>query len=139
MPRILAIDYGNKRVGLAVTDNLQLIATGLETVHASEVLAYLADYVNKEQVALFVVGMPKDLRNRPTDATQHVVGFVRKLQKAFPTIPVELADERFTSKLAFQAMIDGGLKKADRRDKGMVDKVSAVIILQSYLEGRMQA
>ncbi|PRY10954.1 putative Holliday junction resolvase [Pontibacter ummariensis] len=136
MGRILAIDYGTKRVGLAVTDALQLIANPLETVHAKDVLAYLKAYVQREPVEAIVLGMPRRLSGEPTDATQHVVGFMRKLQKEFPAIPVHAVDERFTSKMAQQAMLAGGLKKKDRQDKGTVDRVSAAIILQSYLESR---
>jgi putative Holliday junction resolvase len=134
--RILAIDYGCKRVGLAVTDPLQIIATPLDTVHASEVLAYLSNYIAKEPVELFVVGMPKNLDNKPAEAAQYVEPFIKQLHKKIPDIPIELMDERFTSKIAFQAMIDGGVKMMDRRNKETVDKISAVIILQSYLESR---
>jgi len=136
MGRIMAIDYGTKRVGLAVTDVLQLIASPLETVHAQDVLLYLKDYVQREPVEAFVLGMPRRLSGEATEATQHVVGFARKLQKEFPAIPVHTVDERFTSKMAQQAMLAGGLKKKDRQDKGTVDRVSAAIILQSYLESR---
>ncbi|RIJ37804.1 Holliday junction resolvase RuvX [Pontibacter oryzae] len=136
MGRILAIDYGTKRVGLAVTDPLQIIANPLETVHAKDVLAYLKAYMQREPVDAMVLGMPKRLTGEPTDATQHVVGFHRKLEKEFPGIPVHLADERFTSKMAQQAMLAGGMKKKDRQDKGTVDRLSATIILQSYLESR---
>ena len=136
MGRILAIDYGNKRVGLAATDTLQLIANPLETVHAKDVLVYLQTYLQREPVDAFVVGMPSRLSGEPTDATQHVVGFVRQLQKAFPAVPVHTLDERFTSRMAKQAMLAGGLKKKARQDKGTVDRVSAAIILQSYLESR---
>ena len=133
MGRVLAIDYGNKRVGIAVTDPLKLIATPLDTVHAKDILNFLKAYTQKEEVEAMVVGMPKTLGNNPTDVTSAVVGFVRKLKKELPAIPVFTVDERFTSKMAFQAMIDGGLKKKDRRNKETVDKVSATIILQSYL------
>ena len=136
MSRILAIDYGRKRVGLAVTDVLQIIATSLDTVHSKDVIKYINEYVKSEPVELFVIGFPKDLQNKDTDATKFVEVFIKQLNKAFPNIPVEKIDERFTSKIAFRAMIDGGLKKSDRRDKSMIDKVSAVIILQSYLEQR---
>jgi putative holliday junction resolvase len=136
MGRILAIDYGTKRVGLATTDVLQIIANPLETVHAKDVLTYLKAYVQREPVEAFVLGMPRRLSGEDTQATQHVVGFHRTLQKTFPGIPVHLVDERFTSKMAQQAMLAGGLKKKDRQDKGTVDRVSAAIILQSYLESR---
>ena len=130
----MAIDYGQKRVGLAVTDNLQIIATALDTVHAKDVVQYISDYVSRENVELFVVGFPKDLQNKATDATKYVEAFIKHLERKFPAIPIEKIDERFTSKIAFRAMIDGGLKKSDRRNKAMIDKISAVVILQSYLE-----
>ncbi|RAU84113.1 Holliday junction resolvase RuvX [Pontibacter arcticus] len=136
MGRILAIDYGTKRVGLAVTDPLQIIANPLETVHAKDVLAYLKAYVQREPVDAIIIGMPTRLSGEATDATQHVVGFVRILKKEFPALPVHTVDERFTSKMAQQAMLAGGLKKKARQDKGTVDRVSAAIILQSYLESR---
>lgn len=136
MGRILAIDYGNKRVGLAVTDTLQIIATPLETVHAKDVLPYLRAYTQREPVEAFVVGMPTTLMGEATDATQHVIGFVRNLKKEFPAIPVHTVDERYTSRMAHQAMLAGGLKKKSRQDKATVDRVSATIILQSYLESR---
>jgi putative Holliday junction resolvase len=134
LARILAIDYGQKRVGLAVTDNLQIIATALDTVHSKDVIKYISEYIEHETVELFVVGFPKDLQNRNTDATKYVEAFIKHLGKAFPNIAVVKTDERFTSKIAFRTMIDGGLKKSDRRNKAMIDKISAVIILQSYLE-----
>ncbi|MBC3540164.1 Holliday junction resolvase RuvX [Rufibacter sediminis] len=136
MGRILAIDYGVKRVGLAVTDPLQIIASGLDTVHAQDVLAFLQKYTQQEEVDEFVVGMPKHLDGNDTNNTQHVVGFVRKLQKQFPGKKVITHDERFTSRMAFQTMIDVGLSKKARADKATVDKISATIILQSYLESR---
>ena len=133
MARIVAIDYGNKRVGLAVTDPAQIIATPLDTVHAKDIIAFLKAYTQKEEVESFVVGLPKTLDNTPTDVTSAVVGFVRKLKKEFPDLVVHTVDERFTSKMAFQTMIDGGLKKKARQNKATVDKISATIILQSYL------
>ncbi|WP_299705779.1 Holliday junction resolvase RuvX [uncultured Pontibacter sp.] len=136
MARILGIDYGNKRVGLAATDTLQIIASPLETIHAKDVLTYLKAYTQREPVEAIVVGMPRRLTGEATDATPHVIGFVRKLQKEFPGIPVHTVDERFTSSMAQKAMLAGGLKKKDRQDKGTVDRVSAAIILQSYLESR---
>ncbi|CAA9251908.1 MAG: Putative pre-16S rRNA nuclease Yqg [uncultured Adhaeribacter sp.] len=134
MGRIVAIDYGNKRTGLAATDPLKLIANPLETIHTQDLFTYLKAYIQKEPVEAFVVGMPKKLDNTPTNVTSAVIGFVRKLQKEIPAIPVHTVDERFTSRMAFQAMIDGGLKKKARQNKATVDKVSAAIILQSYLE-----
>lgn len=134
MGRILAIDYGTKRVGLAVTDELKIIASGLTTVHANEVIAYLKDYVSKNEVDVFVVGEPKNLDNTPAQVAEAVNNFVKHLQRTFLDIPVKRMDERFTSKMAFQSMIESGLKKKDRRNKALVDEVSAVIILQSYME-----
>ena len=134
MARILAIDYGQKRVGIAVTDNLQIIATALDTVHSKDAVQYISEYVACEDVELFVIGFPKDLQNNATDATKYVEAFIKHLEKKFPNIPIEKVDERFTSKIAFRAMVDGGLKKNARRDKAMIDKLSAVVILQSYLE-----
>ncbi|MCA8833218.1 Holliday junction resolvase RuvX [Hymenobacter pini] len=136
MGRILAIDYGHKRVGLAVTDPLQLIATPLDTIHSQELLPFLKAYHQREPLAALVVGMPKTLSNEATDSTSAVVGLVRKLRKEFPAVPVHEIDERFTSRMAHAAMLAGGLGKKDRRDKATVDKVAATIILQSYLESR---
>ncbi|MDR1405594.1 MAG: Holliday junction resolvase RuvX [Prevotellaceae bacterium] len=134
MNRIVGIDYGRKRVGLAVTDPLHLFATALDTVAAAGVVAYLKQYAAKEPVERFVVGYPKNLNNTPAEAAQYVDLFLRQLDRHFPAIPVTLADERFTSRLAFQAMIDGGVRKMNRRNRGTVDRVSAVLILQGYLD-----
>ena len=134
MPRILAIDYGTKRVGLAVTDPLKIIASALETIHSKDVMVFLKAYLESEEVEAFVVGMPVNLDGEDTNNTPHVKGFVKNLQKTFPEIPVHLHDERFTSKIALQAMISSGYSKKDRREKGNIDKISAVIILQSYME-----
>ena len=134
MGRIIAIDYGTKRVGLATTDPLKIIATALDTVHADDVLQYLDDYCQKEDVECFVLGMPKNLKSEDTNATPHVVGFERTLKKRFPSKQVHLIDERFTSKMAFDSMIASGASKKSRRNKGNIDKLSAVIILQSYME-----
>jgi putative Holliday junction resolvase len=136
MGRIVALDYGNKRVGLAVTDPLQIIATPLETIHSKGVLSYLKAYFLKEEVEALVVGLPQTLAGAPTDVTSAVVGLVRKLKKEFPNLPVYTIDERFTSRMARQAMLAGGVKKMDRRDKATVDRISATIILQSFLESR---
>ena len=136
MGRILAIDYGTKRVGLAVTDPLKMLANGLTTVHSKDVIDFLKDYVSKEDVECIVVGEPKHMNNEYSQAEVHIKPFVKKLKKEFPDIPIERYDERFTSKMAFQTMIDGGLKKKARRDKALVDKISATLILQSYLESR---
>ena len=134
--RILAIDYGNKRTGLAVTDPMQIIASGLETVPTHTLVAYLKNYFQKEAVEALVLGMPKRLDNTDTDTTASVKALAKRLQKEFPEVPLHLVDERFTSKIAQQTMLAGGLKKKDRQNKGTVDMVSATIILQSYLESK---
>ncbi|MDR0795143.1 MAG: Holliday junction resolvase RuvX [Tannerella sp.] len=134
MGRIIAIDYGRKRTGIAVTDKLQMIANGLTTVPGEEVVRYLTNYLSNESVDLFVVGYPKQMNNEPSENLKYVEAFVKRLNKSLPDIPVKYCDERFTSVLAHQAMIDGGLKKKKRQDKKLVDEISAVLILQSYLE-----
>lgn len=136
MGRILAIDYGRKRTGIAVTDTLQMIANGLTTVPSGELVAWLSGYVSKEPVDLFVVGQPKQMNNESSENMKYVEAFVTHLKRTIPDIPVEYYDERFTSVLAHKAMLDGGLKKKKRQDKGLVDEISAVIILQSYLENK---
>jgi len=136
MARLLAIDYGTKRTGIAVTDPLQLIASALETFPSHQLLQYLKAYVEREPVEAFIVGLPKRLDGTDTDNTPRVRRFVALLQKTLPAIPVHWHDERFTSVMALQAMIAGGSTKKDRRDKGNIDKVSAAIILQSYMESR---
>jgi len=133
MGRILAIDYGKKRTGLAVTDPLRIIATPLDTVLTNDLLSYLAAYVKKETVDEFVVGMPKTLKNEDSEIAPLVRVFVEELQKIYPEKKIHLEDERFTSRMAMQAMIEGGMKKKDRQVKGNVDKISATIILQSFL------
>ena len=134
MGRVLAIDYGTKRTGIAVTDVLRIIATPLETVQTLELLNFLKAYLQKETVDEFVVGMPKTLKNEDSAIAPLVRKFVEELKKTFPDKPVHLADERFTSSIAMRAMIDGGMKKKDRQEKGNVDKISATIILQSFLD-----
>ena len=129
----MAIDYGSKRVGIAVTDPLQIIATGLTTVHSKDLIEFLKTYVGKEQVECIVVGEPKRLNNEPSDSARFIEPFVIHLKRTFPTIKVERMDERFTSKMAFQTMIDSGLKKKARQNKELVDEISATIILQSYM------
>ena len=136
MPKILAIDYGQKRVGIAVTDDLQIIASGLTTVHSKDVIAFLEDYFSKNQVECIVVGDPKDLKNNPAESARFIEPFVKHLSRKFPNIKIERVDERFTSKMAFQTMIDSGLKKKARQNKALVDEISATIILQSYMESR---
>ena len=138
MGRLLAIDYGRKRCGIAVTDPLQLIATGLKTVPTAELMDFLKQYAQKEQVDTFVVGHAKQMDATDSESMQYIRPFVEKLKKEFPQIPVEMVDERFTSKIAFQAMIDGGLKKKQRQDKALIDTVSATIILQSYMEQKQR-
>lgn len=134
MKRIIGIDYGNKRVGIAVSDPLMIFATPLETVPAATVLEYLRLYAEKEEVERFVVGYPMTLRNEPAQAAKYVDIFLKQLAKQFSGIPIALEDERFTSVLAFRSLIDSGVKKMDRRDKSAVDKVSAALILQTYLD-----
>jgi putative Holliday junction resolvase len=134
MGRILAIDYGRKRTGLAVTDPLRIIATALETVPTTELLTFLKIYTQKESVDEFVIGMPKTLRNEDSEIAPLVRKFIVELKTQFPDKPVREVDERFTSSMAQRAMIDGGMKKKDRQEKGNVDKISATIILQSFLE-----
>ncbi len=133
MARILAIDYGLKRTGLAITDPMQIIASGLTTVATTELLTYLERYIATETVSLFLVGEPKQMNNKPSKSEALIQPFLKKLNLKFPKIPVQRVDERFTSKLAFQTMIDSGLKKQQRKNKALVDEISAVIILQSYL------
>lgn len=138
MARILSIDFGEKRTGIAVSDPLQLIANGLTTVATPDLEKFIADYLSHEEVERFVVGFPKTLRNEPALVTTKIVPFVERLQRKYPQISVELVDERFTSKIAFRAMIDGGLTKKERRNKALIDQVSATIILEEYLEHKRQ-
>ncbi|HCE56231.1 MAG TPA: Holliday junction resolvase RuvX [Prolixibacteraceae bacterium] len=134
MARILAIDYGRKRVGLAVTDPAKIIATRLTTVPSNQIWDYIDEYFRKETVETVVVGYPKQLNNEASEAVRYINPFLRKFQQKYPEMRLELADERFTSKMAFQTMIDGGLKKEKRQNKALVDGISATIILQSFLE-----
>ncbi len=134
MGRILAIDYGQKRTGLAVTDELRIIATALNTIPSATVLTYLKQYTQQNQVDCFVVGLPVTLQNKPSESTRFIEPFVKQLSKLFPEIKIECFDERFTSKMASQAIFDSGAKKKDRQDKSLIDKVSAVILLQSYMQ-----
>ena len=136
MGRIMAIDYGLKRTGIAVTDPLQIIANGLDTVPTHTLLKFLQDYFTKEQVDEVVIGMPKNLENKDTDSTQSVRNFAKAFEKKFLDRKLILHDERFTSQMAMQTMIAGGMSKKDRRVKGTVDRISATIILQSYLESK---
>lgn len=134
MGRILAIDYGRKRVGIAVTDPLKIIANGLTTVRSCDVLKFLSDYLSKEDVEVVVVGLPKTMKNEESDSMQYIKPFVEKVKKQHPGVMVEMYDERFTSVLAHRAMLEGGLKKKERQNKALVDEISATIILQSYME-----
>ena len=134
MGRIVGIDFGEKRTGVAATDLLRIIANGIDTIPTEKIYDFLQQYVAKEKVDLFVVGMPKTLQSELAVVATKVNAFIEKLQQLFPTIPIETIDERFTSVLAQRAMIDGGLKKKARQNKALIDKISATIILQSYLE-----
>ena len=134
MNRIVGIDYGRARVGVAVSDPLRIFASPVETVPSAKIIEYLKKYALSETVERFVVGWPLNMNGAPSQAAPDVEAFLKQLRKAFPDVPVSLEDERFTSVLAHRAMIDGGMKKSERRDKNSVDKISAAIILQSYLD-----
>ena len=136
MARIMAIDYGRKRTGIAVTDSLQMIANGLTTVPSGELVKFIQNYMAKEPVELIVVGQPKQMNNEPSENMRYVQAFVTHLKRTLPQIPIEYYDERFTSVMAHQAMLDGGLRKKKRQEKALVDEISAVIILQAYLESK---
>jgi putative Holliday junction resolvase len=136
MARILAIDYGNKRTGIAVTDPLQIIANALTTVHTKDLLDFLKDYLMKEEVEVIVVGEPKQMNNQPSEVEKQITPFVKKLKSTFPQKQIERVDERFTSLMAQRSMIEMGLKKKDRQNKATVDEISATIILQTYLENK---
>ncbi len=136
MGRILAIDYGQKRVGLAVTDNSQIIATALDTIHVKDIFTFLQTYIETETVDKIIVGEPLQMNNTASDAQRFTEPFVKKLKKQFPAIPVVRVDERFTSKMAHDTMIAAGLKKKDRQNKALVDKISATIMLQSFMQQR---
>lgn len=134
MPRILSIDYGTKRTGLAVTDPLQIIASGLTTIPTEDIFSFLDEYIRQEEVERFVVGEPMHADGTPAQIAHLVVGFVRKLQKRYPEIPITMQDERYTSEEAKLIIRESGLKKKKRRDKGLIDKISAVLILEDYLD-----
>ena len=134
MARIVALDFGVKRAGIAVTDEMQIIASGLTTVDTKNLLVFLKQYVSQENVELFIVGEPKQMNYEASESEVFIAKFLTKLEKAIPEIPVKRVDERFTSKMAFQTMIDSGLSKRQRKDKGLIDEISATIILQSYLQ-----
>lgn len=136
MARLLAIDYGTKRTGIAITDELQIIASGLTTVDTKQLLPFLKEYISKEKVELFIIGEPKQMNNEVSESEANILPFIEKLSKAIPEIPIVRVDERFTSKMAFQTMIDSGLKKNQRKNKALVDEISATIILQSYMSSK---
>jgi putative Holliday junction resolvase len=133
MGKVLAIDYGKKRCGIAVTDDMQIIASGLTTVETPKLLAFLKDYTYKENVETFIVGEPKQMNNQPSESEALIKPFLVKLKNLFPNIPIKRIDERFTSKMAVQTMLDSGLKKKKRQNKALIDEISATIILQTYL------
>ena len=136
MSRILAIDYGRKRTGVAVSDAMQIFANGLTTVPTHELLDFITGYVQKEPVERILVGLPKQMNNEASESMKYIDPFVRSLKKRLPEIPVEFVDERFTSVLAHRTMLEAGLKKKDRQNKALVDEISATIILQTYLESK---
>lgn len=139
MARIIAIDYGLKRTGLAVTDPYQIIATGLTTIESGKLFAFLKDYFTKEEVSLIIIGEPRNLDNSDTHATGMVRRIIGQLRTEFPTIQIFTVDERFTSKMAVRSMVDAGMKKKDRRNKALVDEIAATIMLQQYLAGSQRA
>ena len=134
MDRLIGIDFGLRRTGIAVSDPLRIFASALDTIDSTKIIDYLQKYSEKETISRFVVGFPVNMDGAPSEAQAHVKGFLKQLEKAFPGIPVSLEDERFTSVLAHRVMIDGGMKAKDRRNKAEVDKISAAIILQSYMD-----
>ncbi|NOU19689.1 MAG: Holliday junction resolvase RuvX [Bacteroidales bacterium] len=136
MGRILALDIGRKRTGVAVTDPLRIIANGIDTIPTHTVIEFLSEYFSKESVDTIVIGYPRQMNNQLSEAVTYIQPVINRIKKVFPNMIIELVDERFTSKIAFQTMIDGGVKKKDRQNKALVDTISATIILQSYMEGR---
>lgn len=134
--RLLSIDYGKKRTGIAVSDSLQLIANGLTTVETPRLFDFLKEYLQKEEVERIIVGLPTQMNNQPSENMKRIEPFVNRLRKLYPHIPVEYYDERFTSKMAQQTMLDAGLKKKNRQKKELIDEISATILLQSYMESR---
>ena len=136
MGRIIAIDYGTKRIGLAVTDPMQIFASPLNTVSPGEFDDFIKGYLKTESIDAFVIGYPVQMNNLPSESVRYINPFIKKLKKAFPETEIHLVDERFTSQMALRTMIEGGVKKKDRQDKAMVDKISASIILQSFLDNR---
>ena len=136
MGRIIGIDFGTKRIGLAVTDPLQIFASPLDTIMNADFFRYMENYRQKEEIEAFVIGNPVQLNNKPSESVNQLTPFLKKLRNKYPDITVHLVDERFTSQMAFRSMLDGGVTKKDRRDKSMVDRISASIILQSFLDTR---
>ena len=136
MGRVLAIDYGQKRCGIAVSDTLQLIANGLDTIPTANLMSFMENYFQREPVDVVVFGLPRQMNNQESQSMQYIAPFVKRFKEKFPDKKVEFEDERFTSKMAFQTMIDCGLKKKERQNKALIDQVSATIILQSYLENK---
>lgn len=134
----MAIDYGTKRIGIAITDPLKIFASPLETVKSMEFDAFLENYLKKEEVEAFVVGYPVQMNNTPSDSVKHINPFIKKLKTKYPDKTIHLADERFTSRMALRTMIEGGVKKKDRQDKSLVDRISASIILQSFLDSGLK-
>jgi len=134
--RILALDIGRKRTGVAATDPLRIIANGIGTIPTHTIIDFITEYMSKESVDVIVVGYPKQLNNQLSEAVTYIQPVINRIKKIFPSLTIELVDERFTSKIAFQSMIDGGVKKKDRQNKALVDTISATIILQSYMESR---
>jgi len=132
----MAFDFGTVRTGIAITDALQMIAFGLTTVQTNDIFTFLKDFLKTEQLSLFVVGLPLQTNNTLSESEEHIKKFVKKLQETFPKIPIERYDERFTSKIAYRSIVDAGLKKSKKHDKKLIDKISATIILQSYLSSR---
>lgn len=133
MPRILSIDYGIKRTGIAVTDEMQIIASGLTTVSSNELILFLKDYFSKEKVEKVIIGEPKQMNGLPSESAPIIEKFIKQFLKEFPEMPLDRVDERFTSKMAFQTMIDSGLKKKQRQNKALVDEIAATIMLQDYM------
>jgi putative holliday junction resolvase len=136
MGRLMAIDYGSKRTGIAVTDEMQIIASGLTTVETKNLIPFLKTYCKDELVELFLIGLPKQMNNQLSESEPLILKFIKILEKEMPHIPMQRVDERFTSKMAFQTMIDSGLKKKQRQNKALVDEISATLILQSYLHNK---
>ena len=136
MGRLLAIDYGSKRTGVAVTDEMQIIASGLTTVDTKNIIDFLKSYTDKESVDLILIGLPKQMNNELSESEPLILKFIKILAKEFPDMPIQRVDERFTSKMAFQTIIDSGLNKKQRKNKALVDEISATLILQSYLHNK---